>query len=166
MKDVFDECEEILNQLKPPPSARPPSVEECDHKDVTVDVDGWYVCTTCHIEMRVNPNEHPYGIKQILSDLKAQRRLKSRTKTITSFLREYHLPFEEELLDAFLVFSHKYEELFPERKNLISKDYILFQLLRKRDYQVPVKLPKLEKTLVQNENICRTIFEALNWSFT
>ena len=140
--------------------------QECKHRDVAKDDNEFYVCMTCHEELRYNPNRPPPDRAKLYSMMKMQRRSQSRVKNLTKWLDGCNIPFEELLLIEFFDFVHKYEELFPERKNLISKEYILFHLLRRIDYQVPpLKLPKMKKTLDQNEEICRTVFESLNWNF-
>ncbi|GBN29389.1 hypothetical protein AVEN_174585-1 [Araneus ventricosus] len=123
---------------------------ECEHKYVIQNDDGWYVCQTCGEELMYDPNKPPVDLKQLCLESALKRRRESKMKNLTKWLGMYNIPFEEELLDEFYSFILKYEELFPERKNLISKDDILFHMLRKRDYQVPLKLPKLMKTLARN----------------
>ncbi|GBL93094.1 hypothetical protein AVEN_154052-1 [Araneus ventricosus] len=127
--------------------------------------DGWYVCSTCHEELRYNPNEPPFDPLKVYSLMKRQQSLKSRANSLIKWISQFNLPFEEWLVVDFWSFIHKYEEMFPERKNLISKNYILFHMLRIRDFEVPLKLPKMKQTLAQYEEICRTIFKALNWNF-
>lgn len=139
--------------------------KECKHVYVIQNDDGWYVCQSCGEELRYNPNKPPVSLYQLYVEQRSRRRQINRMKTLTAWLCKYRFPFEEELLDKFLSFIDKYEELFPERKNLISKDYILHQLLRKRGYDSSciLRLPKMKKTLAQNEEICRTVFESYNF---
>lgn len=172
--DIFDECERILKlfNLKTPPL---PSSEECKHKNVTRNDDGWYVCVECHEELRYNPNIPPIKLSDLYFEKVQIAKMSSRIKSLYKWLYKYKLPFEEELMIDFYSFINKYIELYPERKNLISKDYILYHLLRKRGYKddddeeddgcIFLRLPKMKKTLDQNENMCRAIFESLNWSY-
>lgn len=141
------------------------SAQECKHEYIAQNDYGWYVCGECHEELRYNPNKPPLNHLQLYLIMKRQQSLKSRADNLEKWISQFHLPFQEQLVVDFLSFTHKYEEVFPERKNLISKNYILFHMLRTRDFEVPLKLPKLKKTLAQNEQICRTIFEALNWTW-
>ncbi|GBN02847.1 hypothetical protein AVEN_168200-1 [Araneus ventricosus] len=134
--------------------------QEWEHKNFRKNDDGFYVCLTCHEELRYNPNKPPFDLLEMYLNMKRQQRWKSRMKKLTKWLGTYNIPFEEELLDELFDLIHRYEELFLERKSLISKEYILFHLLRKRDYQAALKLPKMKKTLDQSEEICRT-FNAL-----
>lgn len=147
------------------PKKRKATNEGCKHGYITKSDDGWYVCSECHEELRYNPNKRPVNIGDIYSEMMRQQRWKQRMKGLTKWLG----PFEDELLLVdFQSFINEYTGLYPNRKNLISKDYILYHLLRKRGYDISrlqVKVPKMEKTLIQNETICRTIFEALNWTW-
>ena len=83
--------------------------QECKHNDVTKDDYAWYVCTTCHEELRYNPNKHPPDRAQLYSMMKMQQRIQSRVKNLTKWLSEYNIPFEELLLVEFFDFIHKYE---------------------------------------------------------
>ncbi|GFY59098.1 uncharacterized protein TNIN_277731 [Trichonephila inaurata madagascariensis] len=122
----------------------------CEHKYVIQnDDDGWYICQACGEELWYNPNKSPIDLYQLYLEAAIQRRSRNRMNNLTKWLGTYNLPYEEELLNQFYSFVLKYEELFPERKNLISKENILFHLLWKRDYQVPLKLPKLKKMLAR-----------------
>ncbi|GBN18447.1 hypothetical protein AVEN_78475-1 [Araneus ventricosus] len=105
--------------------------QKCEHKHVRKNYDGFNVCLTCHEELRYNPNKPPFDLLEMYLNMKRQKRWKSRMKNLTKWLGTYNITFEEELLDELFDFIHKYEELFLERKSLISKEYILFHLLRK-----------------------------------
>lgn len=161
MEDDFYYCERYLESMLP--KKRKTMNEGCKHGYITKSDDGWYVCGMCHEELRYNPNKRPVTIEDICSEMMRQRRWKHRIKGLTKWLGAYNFPFEDELLVDFSSFINEYTKLYPDRKNLISKDYILYHLLRMRGYDLQVKVPKMEKTLIQNEQICKTIFEALNW---
>ena len=139
--------------------------QDCRNDYVIRNDYGWYVCTSCHEELKYNSNKPPLNHLQLYLIMKRQQSLKSRANNLEKWLRKLNLPFEEQLVVDFWSFIHKYEEMHPERKNLISKNHILFHMLRIRDFEVPLKLPKMKKTLIENNKICRAIFEALNWNF-
>ncbi|KAF8769808.1 hypothetical protein HNY73_017417 [Argiope bruennichi] len=54
--------------------------QDCKHKDVRKNDDGWYVCTSCHEELRYNPNKPPLSHLQLYLIMKRQQSLKSRAK--------------------------------------------------------------------------------------
>ena len=161
-RDVFDECGEILNYLSEGGRVSAPlrKVAECQHRDITKNDDGWYICQYCGDELRYDPNKPPVDLAQLYSASENQRRMVNRMKCLSEWLGTYNLPFEDDILYDFQLFIQKYRELYPERKNLINKENILFHMLRRRGIERELKLPKMEKTLKQNAEICRAIFDA------
>lgn len=161
-EDVFDEYEEILCCLQSRMYEWKEEVqmEDCKHLDIIRNDDGWYVCRTCHEELRYNPNTPPVDLAQLYLASENQRKMVTRMKCLSKWLDAYNLP--DDILSDFLLFIQKYAELYPERKNLISKENILYHLLRRRGIGRDLKLPKMEKTLKQNAEICGVIIDTFD----
>ena len=95
--------------------------QDCRHDYVIRNDYGWYVCGICCEELRYNPNKRTLDHLQLYLTMKRQQSLKSRANILEKWIRQFNLPFEEQLIVDFWSFIHKYEEMLPERKNLISK---------------------------------------------
>ena len=147
--------------------------QDCRHGYVIKNNDGWYVCQFCAEELRYDPNKRPVTLADLYYQKAQISKMNSRIKNISKWLDKNNFPLDDELLVEFSSFINKFNELYPARKGLISKDYILYRLLLKRGYILcndeddgyTLCLPKMKRTLIQNEEICSAIFNALNWNF-
>lgn len=77
---------------------------------------------------------------------------------------------ENELINDFEQISEKYTLLFNNayRKNFINIQFILYKLLMKHNYNFDnddfLTVKSVDKKM-ERDNICRTIFESLNWEY-
>lgn len=77
---------------------------------------------------------------------------------------------ESKLIDDFNLLIETYDKLYSniKRKNFISSQYVLFQLLRKHNYPCKKDDFAVLKTMERkdcHDEICKTLFDALGWDY-
>lgn len=83
---------------------------------------------------------------------------------------------EDKLIEDFKQLIHKYDSLHAnsgpielQRKNFMNVQYLLFQLLKKHNHTCKIEDFTIIKTLDRklfHDNICKNLFQQLNWKFT
>jgi hypothetical protein len=78
---------------------------------------------------------------------------------------------EDQLLDDFDSLTYLYDKMFKHinRKNFINTQYVLYQLLRRHKHKCKKEEFIILKTIDRkffHDNICKKLFEILNWNHT